>query len=293
MNKTIMVLITLCILIIPIQVLANPHVSLDIKPSSYNIEIGDSFEVEFWIKNAQNVNVDTWMINISFSDKISAIYLQMSPWWLTKYHYNGTISNNKITDIQSHNPTSSNMNSLLFTVTFKAEEEGVCNINFDDITIIDKAYNIAYTSKDVSVGVGSSNYVPPEENDNIENTPPIATIGEIGSPNANTLIYFDAIGSIDDKAIISYDWDFGDNTSANGINVTHQYATEGEYTVMLTVKDGEGLFDTQTIMINVSFVQEEPNTNNNENNNWIYWVIIIAVIIIIVVVFFSKYEIEW
>lgn len=51
----------------------------------------------------------------------------------------------------------------------------------------------------------------------------------------------DASGSSDPNGPISaYTWDFGDNTSASGMNAQHSYAAPGTYTVRLTVQDGNG-----------------------------------------------------
>jgi len=51
--------------------------------------------------------------------------------------------------------------------------------------------------------------------------------------------------------IRSYAWAFGDGTAATGIKVTHVFEKEGEYNVILTVTDSQGLTDsvTQPIMV--------------------------------------------
>ncbi len=41
--------------------------------------------------------------------------------------------------------------------------------------------------------------------------------------------------------IVSYAWNFGDNTTASGAKVSHQYAVARSYQVLLTVKDSNGL----------------------------------------------------
>jgi probable HAF family extracellular repeat protein len=58
-------------------------------------------------------------------------------------------------------------------------------------------------------------------------------------------IVFDAAGSSDsDGTIVDYAWDFGDETSASGINTKHRYRTAGVYPATLTVTDDGGLTDT-------------------------------------------------
>jgi PKD repeat protein len=43
-----------------------------------------------------------------------------------------------------------------------------------------------------------------------------------------------------DGTIVSYDWDFGDGSSATGVDATHTYAAAGMYTVVLKVTDNSG-----------------------------------------------------
>ena len=50
--------------------------------------------------------------------------------------------------------------------------------------------------------------------------------------------------STDDAGIVNYAWTFGDGSSGFGTGVSHTYGLKGNYTVGLTVRDGEGLSST-------------------------------------------------
>ncbi len=82
-----------------------------------------------------------------------------------------------------------------------------------------------------------------------ENRPPVADAGSDRTVAANSTVLFDASNSYDpDGTIVSYEWDFGDNTTATGITVTHSF-DYGTYTVTLTVTDNDGATDTDTITV--------------------------------------------
>jgi len=59
-----------------------------------------------------------------------------------------------------------------------------------------------------------------------------------------------------DGSIVARDWDFGDGSTTNATNPSHIYASGGDYTVALTVRDNGGL--THTIQQLVSLVAPPP-----------------------------------
>jgi PKD repeat protein len=72
------------------------------------------------------------------------------------------------------------------------------------------------------------------------------------NPTANSTVTFNATESNDpDRSIISYIWNFGDNTTGSGVIATHAYTAEGAYNVTLTVTDTTSLNDTTWQMVNV------------------------------------------
>jgi serine protease len=69
---------------------------------------------------------------------------------------------------------------------------------------------------------------------------------------------FDASLSSDpDGDIVSYSWNFDDGTEATGMDVSHEFSTNGTFNVILTVQDNEGAIGQNANTVNV----EMPNTN--------------------------------
>ncbi|MFD1587793.1 PKD domain-containing protein [Halorientalis brevis] len=86
-----------------------------------------------------------------------------------------------------------------------------------------------------------------------ENTAPTANAtANRTSVIAGDAIAFDGTNSSDsDGSISSYEWAFGDNSTATGPNVTHAYSSSGNYTATLTVTDDKGATATDTVEITV------------------------------------------
>ncbi|MCD6478678.1 MAG: PKD domain-containing protein [Candidatus Diapherotrites archaeon] len=75
-------------------------------------------------------------------------------------------------------------------------------------------------------------------------------------------IEFDCSNSDDPEGTaLTCDWDFGDGNKASGAVVEHTYSCDiatCSYTVTLTVTDGAGLKDTETVIVNVLHVNSPP-----------------------------------
>ena len=113
------------------------------------------------------------------------------------------------------------------------------------------------------------------------NEPPTADAGGSYSGYVNASISFDGPGSTDDGTIISYQWDFGDETTATGISPTHVYTETGNYTVTLTVTDNGGKTDTDTTYANVSIQPTNGNGGKNKTPGFETIFVIISVTLIL------------
>ena len=91
------------------------------------------------------------------------------------------------------------------------------------------------------IGTDSGNNCPDE------NEAPVAGF----SVSTNELIASFSNSSTDDKAIVSYSWSFGDNTSSTSQSPIHAYATDGSFNVSLTVADAEGLTHSASQVVSV------------------------------------------
>jgi hypothetical protein len=86
----------------------------------------------------------------------------------------------------------------------------------------------------------------------VVNQPPVANAGPDRTVSPGTSVTFDGSASLDpDGVIVSYQWDFGDNTTASGQVVTHTYTNPGVFTVTLTVTDNDGAATSDTGVITV------------------------------------------
>ena len=98
-------------------------------------------------------------------------------------------------------------------------------------------YTVRLTTKDDS-GVSNADQFC-EETVRV-NAPPVPVITAPEMVNTSQ-VAFDASKSSDvDDKIIAYDWDFGDGSKGNGVNVSHVYPLPGTYTVQLHVTDASG-----------------------------------------------------
>ncbi|CAM2982174.1 glycosyl hydrolase family 18 protein [Halobacterium salinarum] len=65
-----------------------------------------------------------------------------------------------------------------------------------------------------------------------------------------TTVTVDASNTVGD--VDSYEWAFGDGTTASGVTASHTYDAAGEYTIELTVTTGDGTIDTTSATLLVA-----------------------------------------
>jgi len=92
------------------------------------------------------------------------------------------------------------------------------------------------------------------------NHSPFATISDVGQTIAGQSINLDGKASYDPSGDnLTYAWDFGDGTKANGIAVSHTYSRTGTYDLKLTASSINGV-RTITKVIDVA---TQPTSYNN------------------------------
>jgi hypothetical protein len=103
----------------------------------------------------------------------------------------------------------------------------------------------------VTGGVSVQNHAPTAD----------ATAGEPYKGFARGEITFDGSRSYDrDGRIVTWNWDFGDETVGSGKIVTHTYTAPGNYTVVLTVKDDKRATDSYTTKAVITQGNNPPKT---------------------------------
>jgi len=114
------------------------------------------------------------------------------------------------------------------------------------------------------VNDGKTDSLPHQTTVTIEevNDPPVADAGPDQSATVGSPVTFNGSGSSDpDGFIVSYAWNFGDDSTGTVANPSHIYSGPGTYTVTLTVTDNDGLTDTDTCTVTVNApIQKEEFT---------------------------------
>ena len=120
----------------------------------------------------------------------------------------------------------------------------------------DGFFNIEYGS----LNVDDSEVVYIEYDPESYNWPPVANANGLYYGSVGDEITFDGSDSFDAEGdIISYSWDFGDETSEDGAIVTHSYSEKGIYLVSLNVTDENDTIGVDTTWAFIDETNEPPN----------------------------------
>ena len=120
-------------------------------------------------------------------------------------------------------------------------------------------YNVTLTVMD-DAGVTDSAGTTATISD-VPNLPPVADANGPYSGTIGVPVTFDGTASTDqDGSIVSYDWNFGDGTIAMDVGPTpsHTYASDGSFTVTLTVTDDAGVTAADSTTANIGIAPNEP-----------------------------------
>ena len=82
---------------------------------------------------------------------------------------------------------------------------------------------------------------------------PVVTVAAERDPADYKTFHFTGTASDPDGTIAFYSWDFGDGKNSLGQNPSHTYACPGDYTVVLTVGDNDGISGSASVNINVPY----------------------------------------
>jgi hypothetical protein len=113
---------------------------------------------------------------------------------------------------------------------------------------------------DLDLTISASGEPEPDPED--ENQAPLADASGPYTGYIRQTITFKGSGTpYAGRTIESYNWDFGDETTATGKTVTHTYNKTGKYTITLTVIDDEGEKNTDTTYATIT---DKPNIPPNQ-----------------------------
>ncbi|MGB7217879.1 MAG: PKD domain-containing protein [Vicinamibacterales bacterium] len=100
---------------------------------------------------------------------------------------------------------------------------------------------------------------------NVSNFSPHAIAGGTTLQAVNLAATFTGARSFDpDGTVQSYAWDFGDGTSAIGVEASHAYSTAGAYTVVLTVTDNQGSSSSRQLDVSIFTPAAAPGAGTTQ-----------------------------
>lgn len=121
-------------------------------------------------------------------------------------------------------------------------------------------YNVSLTN--VTDAVGNTRTLSLSRRIRADKTDPEAIIGIDFGSSSGVNVTFDASQSSGNE--LTYNWDFGDGTTKTGEEVFHEF-TPAEHTITLTVRDGFGNTDQDTVDLNLTGGLDSGSDVEREN----------------------------
>jgi len=162
------------------------------------------------------------------------------------------------------------------------------NLPVDEYTIY---FKVRDNYSDWSQEVSTTLIIIPDAS--TPNEPPHANAGGPYSGYVNEEITFSGAGSydLDTGDSITYNWNFGDNATGEGVSPKHTYSAEGNYTVELSVVDNHGEQSKITTYANITTNGGGQNQGGNDSGNKIPgFELIILIIAMGIILLFKKYK---
>ncbi len=133
------------------------------------------------------------------------------------------------------------------------------------LTVIDNFDGVATAQKTIDISTP------------VSGTPPTVYFTSTEtSGNAPLAVNFDGSSSSDDGVIISYLWNFGDGTTANGATVSHVFSNVGSYKVELTVTDDNN--DQASYEKEITVIYPLVDVNHDQDTNLTDLILILQVL---------------
>jgi PKD repeat protein len=127
-------------------------------------------------------------------------------------------------------------------------DAGTASFTYNGQTIVDLAA-ADYQGNAPDMGALESPYSGGSNNE----LPVAVAVADPTSGSAPLVVQFDGTGSSDpDGTIATYNWTFGDGSSATGATPSHTYESAGTYTAQLTVADDLGATSNDSVTVTVS-----------------------------------------
>lgn len=232
-----------------------------VQPDSATVSAGETTTVDIVVESADD-GVGSIDLELAVSDaqvaNITDVSVAGDPSTVR------TTSDNDSTRIAATGMNTADTGSVtVATVTLEGEASGTTSL---DLTVA-AVGNESGSSYDVSDTTNGELTVE-GDSDSTEDDGPTAVAYGPRETTAGTTVTFNASNSTSETAdgIESYEWRFGDGTTANGSVVTHTYNDTGTYRVYLTVTDSNG-FDEDTTGIVVDPASDDSQTSGDDGGS--------------------------